>query len=694
MSEVEELVKDKVVGAAVDSQLSLLQEFGQLLETDPAAVEAKARQILGQRPEDSDAQVLLAAALRNKGDVSEAIAILEPLAMRRGDWAIARLELGLAWRQLGDHQKAIGALSQAVNLDNSLSEAWRAMGDEYLEIGDIVAADRAFAHHQNLAVTDPQLQRAMTALRNGRTDVAEDLVVEFLETDPDNADAIKILAEVAVAEDREEDARELLERCLELAPDFVGARFRYATILVQLNQPYPALAEIEILLKRDPNNPQFRSLKAHILAHMGKPAESLACFEGLVEQYPKHCAAWIQYAHSLKSAGRHDECIAAYRKAIELIPDLGGTYWSLANLKTFRFSEDDIQAMQSYLAKDDLSVDSRLHFHYSLGKAYEDLKQYEKSFDHYSKGAALRRSTADYDGEAVRNLVLLHKELFTREFFAERKGWGCQARDPIFIVGLPRAGSTLMEQILSSHSMIEGTMELPEITSLARRLNRDNVATDEAGYPSNLYDLSAKECRDLGEEYMNSTRVQRHLGRPFFTDKMPNNFAHIPFIHLILPNAKIIDARRHPLACGFSNFKQHYSRGQVFTYSLTDIGWYYRSYVELMAYFDEVLPGKVHRVIYEDMVGNPEAEIRRVLEFLGLPFEEGCLRFHETERSVRTASSEQVRQPMYKSAKEHWKNYEPWLGPLKETLGPVLDAYPNVPKFDDLPKPARPGWAV
>jgi tetratricopeptide (TPR) repeat protein len=693
MSDVQERVEK--ISAAAELRSNPIDAERERLETKPAEVEAEARAKLRKHPSDSDALLLLAAALRHRNEAEAAIAVLEPLTASEPDWPAVHLELGLSLRQLGDHRKSIAALTRAVNLDNSLSEAWRAMGDEYLEIGDIVAADRAFSHHQNLSVNDPQLQRAMTALRNGRADVAEDLVVEFLEHDPDNADAIKVLAEVAVAEDREEDAQVLLARCLELAPDFIGARFRYATVLVQLNHPHPALAEVEILLKHDPDNPQFRSLKAHILAHLGKPLESLACFEGLVQQYPKHCAAWIQYAHSLKSAGRHDDCIVAYRKAIELIPDLGGTYWSLANLKTFRFSDEDIQTMQSHLKKDDLSVDSRLHFHYSLGKAYEDLKQYEKSFDHYSKGAALRRSTTDYDGEAVRNLVLLQKELFNREFFAERKGWGCQARDPIFIVGLPRAGSTLLEQILSSHPMIEGTMELPEVTTLARRLNQDNASTDEPGYPSNLYDLSARQFQELGEDYMRSTRVVRHLDRPHFTDKMPNNFAHIPFIHLMLPNAKIIDARRHPMACGFSNFKQHYSRGQVFTYGLTDIGWYYRSYVELMAYYDEILPGKIHRVIYEEMVSDPEKEIRRLLDYLEVPFDEACLRFHETERSVRTASSEQVRQPIYNSAKEHWRNYEPWLGPLKETLGPVLDAYPAVPQFgDDAPKPSRPGWAV
>jgi len=659
-----------------------------MLESDPKSVEHRARRILDESPDNIDATLLLAQALRRQHNRPDALTILEALGARESVSALVYFELGLALRETGEHQKAIAALNRAVDLDSSLSDAWHALGEEYLEVGDIVAADRAFAHHQNLEIEDPRLQRAVTAFRNGFSGVAEDLVLEFLETDPDNEDAIRILAEVALAEDRHEDAAALLSRCLEISPGSIGARHRYASLLALINRPHQALPEIEEVLKHDPRNPQLRSVKGTILAQLGRPVESLACFEAVVQQYPKNYVAWTQYAQSLRNVGRQDEAIAAYRKSIALIPNLGTTYWSLANLKTFRFTDADIEAMLGHLANDNLPVNSRLHFLYSLGKAYEDLKEFGKSFDHYQKGAALQRSTMNYDGESVARIVPVHKELFDREFFAKREGWGWRARDPIFIVGLPRAGSTLLEQILSSHSMVEGTMELAELSNLGASINRDNVSTEELGYPENLQHLSASDCERLGRNYLENTRVQRHLERPFFTDKMPSNFLHLPFIHLILPNAKVIDARRHPLACCFSNFKQLYSRGQFFSYSLTDLGSYYRAYVELMAYYDDVLPGTVHRVIYEEMVGNPEREIRRLLGYLGLPFEESCLRFHETERSVRTSSSEQVRQPLYTSAKEHWRNFEPWLGPLKDALGPVLDAYPDVPKFDgpDLPR--------
>jgi len=307
---------------------------------------------------------------------------------------------------------------------------------------------------------------------------------------------------------------------------------------------------------------------------------------------------------------------------------------------------------------------------------------YEESFENYRKGNALWRSTVEYDAEKTHAFVEACKEAFTPEFFEHCEGFGHGSADPIFIVGLPRAGSTLLEQILSSHSQIEGTMELPDITSLARHLNEDNAGPDdEPGYPELLHYLSPDEFRRRGEEYIRNTRSHRKLGRPFFIDKMPNNYAHVPLIHLILPRAKIIDARRHPMGSCFSNFKQHFARGQHFTYALTDVGRYYRDYVELMAHYDSVLPGKIHRVIYEQLVADPEQEIRRVFEFLGLPFEDQCLRFHETERAVRTASSEQVRMPLYKTGVDHWRKFEPWLGPLKTALGQVLEKYPEVPQF-------------
>jgi len=629
-------------------------------------------------PDDSGALLLLARALRHQRDFKGAKDILEDLVKREPDSADVLMELGSTLGDMGEHQRAIAVLTAAVNLDRNCIEAWHVLGEQYLIIGETFASDAAFGHHFNLAIKDPQLQRAVTALKNGRADVAEDLLVEYLENNPEDVSALKMMAEVALTQERLHDAETLLAQCLELDPEFAAARFRRAATLLQINGVEEALAEMDRLLAVDPGNPQFRCLRGNILSQLGRSEEAYACFESLISEFPRQAAAWIQYAHCSKSTGKLDQAIHAYRKAIELVPDMGGAYWSLANLKTFRFTDQDNAEMERQLARPEVTVESRVQFHFALGKAYEDLERYEESFQNYRKGSALWRSTVTYDQEETREFGLATKTIFTREFFEERAGWGYPARDPIFVVGMPRAGSTLLEQILSSHSQIEGTMELPHVTTYSRRLN-DRDSEGELKYPEILQEVHAKEFRDFGEEYIRMTRTQRHTDRPFFVDKMPNNFLHIPLIHLILPNAKIIDARRHPMACGFSNFKQHFARGQHFTYTLHDMGSYYRNYVDMMAHFDKVLPGKIHRVIYEKMVDDPETEIRRLLEYLGLPFEEQCLRFHETKRFVRTASSEQVRTPLYKSAKEHWRNYEPWLGPLKEALGNVLDAYPGVP---------------
>jgi tetratricopeptide (TPR) repeat protein len=391
----------------------------------------------------------------------------------------------------------------------------------------------------------------------------------------------------------------------------------------------------------------------------------------------------MSYGHALKTAGRQSECVTTYRRAIELSPQLGEAYWSLANLKTFRFSEADITAMQAQLQRNDLGEEDRFHFHFSLGKAFEDARDYVRSFEHYDRGNALRREMVHYDAEETSQQVRRSKRLLTPELFEARAGCGSRAPDPIFIVGLPRAGSTLLEQILSSHPLVEGTMELPDILDMARSLGGGRARGRASKYPEILAELSAEELRELGEQYIANTRIQRKTDAPFFIDKMPNNFAHIGLIQLILPRAKIIDARRHPLGCCFSGFKQHFARGQPFTYGLDDIGRYYRDYVELMAHFDAVLPGRVHRVIYETMVDDTENEVRRLLDYCGLPFDARCLRFYENERAVRTASSEQVRRPIYRDGVDHWQHYESWLEPLKRALGPVLECYPAVPESFD-----------
>ncbi len=384
----------------------------------------------------------------------------------------------------------------------------------------------------------------------------------------------------------------------------------------------------------------------------------------------------------LKTAGHQDRAINAYRRSIELDPGFGEAYWSLANLKTFRFTAEEIVQMRHQLDRPELGATHRHHFEFALGKALEDEAQYAESFQHYLEGNTLRRKTVVFSPEENHARTGRAKSLFSREFFEQRAGSGSSAADPIFIVGLPRAGSTLIEQILSSHSAVEGTMELPEIIAITRSLRKQAEDPQSTTYHEVLATLGADELRELGDRYIERTRIHRKSDAPFFIDKMPNNFAHAGLIHLALPNAKIIDARRHPLACCFSGFKQHFARGQNFSYDLDDIGRYYRDYVELMAHMDEVLPGRVHRVIYENMVDDTEAEVRRLLDYCGLPFEEGCLRFFDNARPVRTASSEQVRQPIYREGIDHWRNYETWLDPLKQALGSVLDSYPDVPEFN------------
>ena len=383
----------------------------------------------------------------------------------------------------------------------------------------------------------------------------------------------------------------------------------------------------------------------------------------------------MSYGHSLKTIGRQADCIAAYRRCLALGPQLGEAWWSLANLKTFRFDETDVAAMEAQLARGDIGEEDRFHLQFALGKALEDAGAFERSFGHYRDGAALRRAAIDYDADHTTAHAARSKAVLTRALFDARPDWGSAAPDPIFIVGLPRSGSTLIEQILSSHSAVEGTMELPDIISIARRLGGRQRRDQPSAYPEALEALDAETCLALGEEFLERTRIQRKLGRPFFIDKMPNNFAHVGLIHLILPRAKIIDARRHPLGCCFSAFKQHFARGQTFSYDLTELGRYYADYVDLMTHFDAVLPGAVHRVIYERMVADPEAEVRRLLNYCGLPFEPGCLKFYENDRAVRTASSEQVRQPIFTDGVDQWRAYEPWLGPLKTALGPVLTTW-------------------
>ena len=518
---------------------------------------------------------------------------------------------------------------------------------------------------------NPQLMQAALALHDNRLEVAEPILRVHLKSDPFDVAAIRMLAEVAARIGRPKDSENLLRRALEIAPDFGAARANLATVLYKQHRAAEAIAELDLLIGSEDENLGHSNLKAAALSKIGGFDEAIVLYQAVLDQAPNQPKVWMSLGHMLKTVGRTDDGVAAYRRAIALTPSLGEVWWSLANLKTVRFTPDDVAAMQQALAAPDLRDEDRFHLDFALGKALEDTKDYKTAFDYYAAGNALRRRTLDYDPTETTAFVDASCALFTADFFAERAGAGSAARDPIFILGMPRAGSTLVEQILSSHSQVEGTSELPDIPALARRA---------PNYPERLKDLALDRLRALGEDYLERTRIQRKTDRPLFIDKLPNNWAHVPFVHLILPNAIIIDARRHPLGCCFSNFKQHFARGQAFSYSLDDLGRYYGDYVRLMAHVDTVLPGRVHRVIYERMVDDTESEVRALLTACGLDFEESCLRFHETERAVRTASSEQVRRPIFRDGTEGWQGFEPWLDPLKVALGPVLDAYPEAPQ--------------
>jgi len=656
-----------------------IEHGARLLDQDPKLAEEQARAILEVSSNHPPALLLLAAAQSRQGNKAAALAVLEPLAQTQPAWATAQYELGLALTEAGRGDEAITALRNTVKLKPQHPDAWRRLADHLLATGDANGGDAAYAKHIQCSATTPMLQHAAAAMVANDIPKAENVLKEHLKQSPTDVPAIRMLAEVAVRCGQNEAAEKLLQRCLELAPSFTAARYNYAVLLQRQNDSESALVEIELLLKDDPKSPSYRNLAAVILSRIGEYERSSKFYAELLAEYPGNAKVWLSYGHVLKTEGRQETCIDAYRQSIARDPAFGEAYWSLANLKTFRFKEQDLEAMHQQLNDKTLSDENRLHFHFALGKASEDSKNHAEAFEHYDKGNALHHSKLNYDADMNTTRVQRLKHSFSREFFAARAGFGCAAPDPIFIVGMPRSGSTLLEQILSSHSQVEGTTELPDIISMAKDLRQESGSQEIVAYADILAAKNETQLRELGEQYIENTRVHRKTDRPFFIDKMPNNFLHTGMIHLVLPNAKIIDTRRHPLGCCFSNFKQYYARGQSFSYNQSDMGRFYRDYVELMAHYDEVLPGKVHRLIYEETVGDTENQVRQVLDYCGLDFEPACLRFFENARPVRTASSEQVRQPIYREGMEQWMHYEQWLNPLKTELGDVLKHYPKAP---------------
>jgi len=628
---------------------------------------AAATVLLGEVPENRDVLYLLAVSQRYLGRIADALRTLEGFAALHPDYGRLFQERGHCLRAVGQVAPAIAAYQQAVTLNQTLSASWSALQGLYASVGDETNARLAAANVAKLASLPPAVVSATNILSEGDVYGAEDLIRRHLLAHPTDIEAMRLLARIGVRLEVFDDAEFLLESVLLAVPDYHVARFEYADVLVRRHKFMAALEQANKLRDLDPDNRSYRTIQANAYVGLGRHEESLGIYRELAQETPQAADLHLSSGHALKTLGRQAQAIDAYRQAAAARPDFGDAYWSLANLKTYRFTADEIASMRVHAHAPRTSMADQYHLCFALGKALEDRAEYPESFDYYNRGNSLKKSESHYSIESFERSAIQQEVVCTRELFAARRSVGCDRADPIFIVGLPRAGSTLLEQILASHSRVEGTMELAEIPRLALHLSGREGHTERSLYPAVLAELPPERFREFGERYLADTQILR-TGKPRFIDKMPNNFRHVGLLHLMLPNARIIDARREPLACCFSNFKQLFASGQEFTYSLDDIGRYYRAYVRLMQHWDTVLPGKVLRVQHESVVEDLEGNVRRILEFCGLEFEPACLTFWKTERNVRTASSEQVRRPIFKEGLDQWRHYESWLGPLKEVL--------------------------
>lgn len=646
-----------------------LMRAAALLDTDPQAAAREADDILREHPDHPAAMLLLGTARRSTGNPQAAAVSFAALAASQPNSAPIQLELGRTLARQGRDAEALDVLRRAVELEPNLAEGWRELAVLHAKQGNSDAVDVAYAHFTQLASPERHLAEAHVALANHRLDAAESLLQRQLAKDSSDPAALRMLAEIAAEREDYVDAERLYEHSLKIAPGYSRARFDFARTLHVQQKAQPMLPLLERLLRLEPASLPYRSLQASAFGLLGQNQRSREILEALIAEFPDNEQLRIHHGNALRTAGLQEQAIGAYRKAVELRPSCGEAYFCLSNLKTFRFSEAEIAAMRELAERPDLADEDRLQLGFALGKALEDAREFAESFQHYERGNALRRRAVSYDAGANERFVRCLQKMYSAEFFAARASVGCPAPDPIFIVGLPRSGSTLLEQILASHSQVEGTRELPDIQGFALELGLRESSSASPQFARMVESLTHAQLMALGARYLDQTRASRLLGRPFFIDKLPSNFFHVGLIHLILPNARIVDARRSPLACCFSNFKQHFQAGVWFSYNLDDIGRFYRSYVQLMAHYDSVLPGRVHRVHHETLIADLPGEVRKLLDYCGLPFEAQCLRFHETQRIVQTASSEQVRRPLSTEGLDQWRHFEPWLGDLKHALG-------------------------
>jgi tetratricopeptide (TPR) repeat protein len=658
---------------SVDSELAAMRALvrgGKFAEALTAG-----KRLLVREPQHRDALLVTAVAQRFLGHVADALATLATLERNHPRFSRLHEERGHCFVVMRQAEAAIGAFSLAVNLNHALPNSWSMLDGLYRMTGNTVAQNAAAGQLATLRKLPPEVVTATGLFLDGDLDQAERMIRSFLLAHGNDIEAMRLLARIGIARRVFDDPAILLAALLELAPDYHVARAEYAEVLIELHRYSEAREQLEKLMREDPEHrPYFQSLFATATVGLGEHERAISLYRELLQGAPTDADLHLSIAHALKTLGRREEAIASYRRAAGGRRGFGDAYWSLANLKTYRFTDNELQEMRSFHADSSLSRIDRYHVCFALAKALEDRRDFAESFKYYQEGNALKRAESQYRPELVERNTRQQIEICTPELFLRYLGAGAPDPDPIFIIGLPRSGSTLLEQILASHSQVEGTQELPNVQQMANNLRGRDPDPSNPRYPRVLTEMTPDELRALGEKYLADTRVYR-TGKPYFIDKMPNNFRHLGLIRLMLPRAKIIDARREPLACCISNLKQLFAKGQEFTYSVEDIARYYRTYLELMRHWDYVLPGWVLRVHHEDVVDNLEFQVRRILGFCGLPFEAACVEFYKTERSVRTASSEQVRQPINREGVDQWKNFGPWLQPLKDALGDALIRY-------------------
>lgn len=645
-----------------------------MLERGEFAAGLQAAQALrAEVPENRDVLYMMAVAQRYLQRIPDALATLAELEKRHPTYPRLFQERGHCYVAMRAAEPAIEAYLRAVTLNTSLPASWNALEKLYRMIGRTAEAKNAADQVSHLAALPAEVVTAFSMYADGELTEAEDLIRGYLLTHGNHVEAMRLLAKIGMDLDVTDDAELLLENVLLMEPAHHLARHEYAIVLLKRHKPVQAREQMERLLKFDPDNSAYRTTYATACTGLGDFDRALPLYREVLAEMPNNPDLHLSIGHALKTLGKTPEAIDSYRAAAAARPRYGEAYWSLANLKTYRFTDVEMAQMRSDEAAVDTVLADRYHLCFALGKALEDRADYAESFAYYQRGNALKKGEIRYRPEPFERNARLQTSVCTREFFAAREGWGCKDRSPIFIVGLPRSGSTLIEQILASHSRVEGTMELADILRRVQQLQGREKLDSAPRYPGILAELGAEDFKGFGEGYLNDTQVYRK-GKPFFIDKMPNNFRHLGLIHLTLPNAKIIDARRDPLACCFSNFKQLFAYGQQFTYSIDDIARYYRMYVELMAHWDQALPGKILRVQHEEVVEDLESNVRRILEFCELDFEPSCIEFYKTERTVHSASSEQVRRPINREGVDQWRNFEPWLEPLKAALGPLTQS--------------------